>query len=149
MLRQAMQNPGKATAHKVWLRSIGSGGFLGRWQGTWTVVHELAHAWDAVNGWQFSQNLERYTGGHTDENGIYHYGGTPPKGVDNNFTRKEDLAESLTTFLYPAEAQHFISPRFNRAKNPEFFYSNYYALPRAGFIANLLGQSLQISHRTR
>ena len=31
----------------------------------WTVVHELAHAWDANHGWRLSVALERYTGGYT------------------------------------------------------------------------------------
>lgn len=31
----------------------------------WTVVHELAHAWDANYGWKLSRLLERYTGGFT------------------------------------------------------------------------------------
>lgn len=29
----------------------------------WTVVHELAHTWDAKNDWQFSAALAKYTGG--------------------------------------------------------------------------------------
>jgi len=31
----------------------------------WTVVHEFAHAWDANYGWRLSEELEKYTGGHT------------------------------------------------------------------------------------
>lgn len=31
----------------------------------WTVVHELAHAWDANYGWNLSVALEKYTGGWT------------------------------------------------------------------------------------
>ena len=31
----------------------------------WTVVHELAHTWDANYGWQLSVALERFTGGYT------------------------------------------------------------------------------------
>lgn len=31
----------------------------------WTVVHEFAHAWDAKYGWRLSEELEKYTGGHT------------------------------------------------------------------------------------
>jgi hypothetical protein len=30
---------------------------------TWTVIHELAHAWDAKNDWRFSLSLKKYTGG--------------------------------------------------------------------------------------
>jgi uncharacterized caspase-like protein len=32
---------------------------------SWTVVHELAHAWDANYGWKLSHALEKYTRGHT------------------------------------------------------------------------------------
>jgi hypothetical protein len=32
---------------------------------TWSVIHELAHAWDAKNGWNLSLELEKYTGGLT------------------------------------------------------------------------------------
>ena len=31
----------------------------------WTMVHELAHAWDANHGWGLSAALEKYTGGRT------------------------------------------------------------------------------------
>jgi hypothetical protein len=31
----------------------------------WTVVHELAHAWDGNHGWRLSVALEKYTGGFT------------------------------------------------------------------------------------
>src|SRR5690349_18051537 len=29
----------------------------------WTVIHELAHTWDAKNDWKFSEALVKYTGG--------------------------------------------------------------------------------------
>ncbi len=32
----------------------------------WSVVHELAHVWDAKNQWKLSLALEEYTGGVTD-----------------------------------------------------------------------------------
>jgi hypothetical protein len=32
---------------------------------TWSVVHELAHVWDAKNHWALSQTMEKYTGGTT------------------------------------------------------------------------------------
>jgi hypothetical protein len=31
----------------------------------WTVIHELAHVWDAKNGWRLSLALQKYTGGFT------------------------------------------------------------------------------------
>jgi hypothetical protein len=32
----------------------------------WSVIHELAHVWDAKNGWKLSLKLEEFTGGMTD-----------------------------------------------------------------------------------
>jgi len=140
-MRQAMSAPGQATAHKVWLKSIGSGGFSGQWEGTWTVVHELAHAWDAVNNWQFSKDLEDYTGGKTTRRHGYNYGGIPPKGADANFTREEDWAESVATFVYPRTAQAFIQTYY--PNTPDFQYSNYYTLPRADFVAQQVNMDPQ------
>jgi hypothetical protein len=31
----------------------------------WSVIHELAHVWDAKNQWRLSQALQKYTGGYT------------------------------------------------------------------------------------
>jgi hypothetical protein len=49
---------GEANAHKVSLSTKGT--FT-----SWTVVHELAHAWDANHGWKLSVALENHTGGFT------------------------------------------------------------------------------------
>ena len=49
---------GDAQAHLVRFNSNGS-------FSAWTVVHELAHAWDANFGWKLSVALEKYTGGST------------------------------------------------------------------------------------
>jgi len=49
---------GEALAHKVSLSSK-------RTFSAWTVVHELAHTWDANHNWQLSVALEKYTGGFT------------------------------------------------------------------------------------
>ena len=141
MMRKAMNTPGQATAHKVWLRSIGSGGFSGQWEGVWTVVHELAHTWDAVNNWQFSKELEKYTRGKTTRRHGYNYGGTPPKGADANFTREEDWAESVTAFVYPGTAQAFIQTYY--PNTPDFQYRNYYALSRASFVAQKVNMEPQ------
>jgi len=32
----------------------------------WSVIHEMAHVWDAKNQWQLSLEMEKYTGGNTD-----------------------------------------------------------------------------------
>jgi len=108
-------------------------------------VHELAHAWDAANGWRLSEELEEFTGGRTVRirtgwyrwREVYVYGGVPPKGADDNFNRREDFAESVTTFVYPGEAQLFIQRYFRDM--PEFHYDNYYRTPRALYVARLLG----------
>jgi hypothetical protein len=49
---------GEALAHRVSLSTK-------RPASAWTMIHELAHAWDANHGWQLSVALEKYTGGHT------------------------------------------------------------------------------------
>jgi hypothetical protein len=49
---------GEALAHRVSLSTQGP-------FSSWTVVHELAHAWDGNYGWRLSRELEKYTGGYT------------------------------------------------------------------------------------
>src|SRR6266498_2412600 len=49
---------GEALAHRVSLSTKGT-------FSSWTVVHELAHAWDANQHWMLSGKLEKYTGGYT------------------------------------------------------------------------------------
>jgi hypothetical protein len=34
----------------------------------WSVIHEMAHVWDAKHDWKLSAELEKYTGGFTDLN---------------------------------------------------------------------------------
>jgi hypothetical protein len=49
---------GEALSHRVSLSTKGT-------FSSWTVVHEMAHAWDANHGWKLSRLLEKYTGGYT------------------------------------------------------------------------------------
>ncbi len=49
---------GEAFAHTVSLSNKGT-------FSSWTVIHELGHAWDANYGWRLSRRLEKYTGGFT------------------------------------------------------------------------------------
>ncbi|HLO14736.1 MAG TPA: hypothetical protein VK206_07905 [Anaerolineales bacterium] len=49
---------GEALAHRVSLSTKGT-------FSSWTLVHELAHAWDATVSWSLSERLERFTGGYT------------------------------------------------------------------------------------
>jgi hypothetical protein len=116
----------------VWLNA---GGFS-----KWTVVHELAHAWDRATGWQLSRRLEEFVGAETRGIlgwlGVGEYDwrpGPPPKGADQNFNRFEDFAESVATFVYPDEAQRFIQDRFGNV--PDFHYDNYYRTQRAVYVA--------------
>jgi len=49
---------GEALKHQV---SLSTKGIFS----SWTVAHEMAHAWDANHGWNLSVIFERYTGGFT------------------------------------------------------------------------------------
>ncbi len=49
---------GEALKHQVSLSTRGT-------FSSWTVAHEMAHAWDANHGWGLSAALEKYTGGFT------------------------------------------------------------------------------------
>jgi hypothetical protein len=51
---------GEAFAHRINLSNKGT-------FSAWTVVHELAHAWDANYSWKLSRLLEKYTGGYTSQ----------------------------------------------------------------------------------
>jgi len=125
---------GLGSAHSVQLNDTG-------WD-EWTVMHEFAHAWDAATGWQLSSDLERSTGGWTELLGLgkYHPGGIPPKGADDFFTRKEDFAESVTTFVDPSGARRELNTTFRGRQ--EFQYDDYYSMPRAQFVAKQLGVNL-------
>ncbi len=49
---------GEALNHQVSLSTRGT-------FSSWTIAHEMAHAWDANHGWNLSVVFERYTGGFT------------------------------------------------------------------------------------
>jgi hypothetical protein len=127
---------------------------------SWTVVHELAHAWDANFNWGLSKKLEKYTGGYTSINAAaskwkagecdlnqmlpgcnnagYFFGGITPAGSDANFNRFEDFAESVTAYIYPIEAQRKVV-KYKEMVGYEFlFYQDYTKLPRWIFINDLL-----------
>ncbi len=73
---------GEALKHRISLSTKGT-------FSTWTIVHEMAHAWDANHQWKLSVALERYTGGFTNRTlskikrflGIWDAG---PHGEENN-----------------------------------------------------------------
>lgn len=133
----------------------------------WTVVHELAHVWDARFGWRLSRLLERYTGGRTnllamalrrvrgecDSEGRmpgcnrfgYFYGDIPPAGSDQNFNRKEDFAESVTAYVYPAMVQ----ARVDRFKDDAryralLYYPDYTQTRRWAFVDGLIKGTISV-----
>ena len=128
---------------------------------TWTVVHELGHVWDAHHGWRLSKALEAHTGGWTFRPGIllrkwlghldedrrwpgcnrfgYFYGGTPPAGSDANFSRKEDFAEAVTAYVYPAVAQSRVERFKDDGRYAEFlYYADYTRTRRWDFVDRLV-----------
>jgi hypothetical protein len=134
----------------------------------WTVVHELAHVWDANSGWRLSRTLESYTGGRTsllamtlqrmrgqcDEKRRlpgcnrfgYFYGDVPPAGSDQNFNRKEDFAESVTAYVYPA----LVQGRVDRFKDDEhyrdqLYYADYTQTRRWAFVDGLVKGTINVS----
>lgn len=106
--RAVMRYAGLGAAHRIVLNA---GGFT-----QWTVVHELAHAWDAVRGWRLSKEMQEAMGAgfahpirhfFNPGNPAWWYDpgqGPPPCGIDANFNEKEDFAEAVTAYAYPDEA---------------------------------------------
>ena len=113
----------------------------------WTIVHELAHAWDFSTGTQLSRHLQRVT--HS--NGIlallkrrspanprfwYHIGSPPPPcGTDGNFNRMEDFAESVAAFVYPDLAKEKAAKR--GLPYAIYGYDNFLETTRGKFISGL------------
>jgi len=150
----AIKHRGLATKHSI--RFTSSSASID----TWTVVHELAHVWDAGSGWRLSRALQAYTGGRTswfamqirkrrgqcDEQRRmpgcnrygYFYGGRPPAGSDQNFNRKEDFAESVAAYVYPS----LVQTRVDRFKDDEryrdlLYYPDYTQTRRWAFVDGL------------
>lgn len=115
---------------------------------TWTVVHELAHAWDFSTLCTLSLRLMVNTGSWgpipalhqiftQDSRWWYHAGSLPPPcGVDRNFNRYEDFAESVTAFVYPEIAAERAA---KKGMGYDLYgYSHFYQTPRGKFIAALI-----------
>lgn len=114
----------------------------------WTVVHELAHAWDGANGWELSNDMKssldagfNYPILHflLPNNSDYWYDpgdGPPPCGVDKLFNAREDFAESVTAYIYPDKAIDSAKERNWPYTNPIFgySYSTFFDTPRGQFI---------------
>jgi RHS repeat-associated protein len=145
--QKVMKHGGLGTAHKVTLNASNFS--------KWTVVHELAHAWDGVNSWNLSDNMQHDLGAGfrhpirhflNDNDPRYWYdpgNGPPPCGIDGNFNAKEDFAESVTAYTYLAEALAKASSG-NYPYNDSgrgYSYSGFQNTPRGQYI-----QALMVTH---
>jgi hypothetical protein len=117
---------------------------------TWTVTHELAHAWDKANGWQFSRRMRKATRSgfpckaiHRLRPGLkffwYRVGSPPPPcGVDKNFNAVEDFAEAVTAYLYPDEAA--VKAEKRAMPYQKWGYHHFHETPRGQFIRMLIDE---------
>jgi RHS repeat-associated protein len=128
----------------------------------WTVMHELAHAWDANYNWNLSKELEKFTGGYTNKTlsnikttlnlcdtdhrypgcniAGYYYGGKAPKGSDVNFNREEDFAESVTSYFYEEEAENMVRRYKGTEYEKNLYYIDYSQTSRWKFVDTLLNK---------
>jgi len=142
--QESMKSAGLGKAHSV---TLNEAGFT-----KWTVVHELGHAWDAVNGWQMSKDMQTAMGSgfahpilhfFDPDNSAYWYDpgqGPPPCGVDANFNRKEDFAEAVAAYVYPDEALLKANSRGWPYIDPQrgYSYMHFHDTPRGQFIDALM-----------
>jgi hypothetical protein len=117
----------------------------------WTIVHELAHAWDASLDWQLSKRMRKATHSYflcrwlhkrfpEDPRFWYHVGSPPPPcGAARNFNEKEDFAEADTAYLFPEEAHRRALKR--NASYEAHGFSHFHATPRGKFIAELFNKN--------
>jgi len=145
--QRVMTHGGLGSAHKVTLNASNFS--------KWTVVHELAHAWDGVNDWNLSDNMQHDLGAGF-RHPIWHFlkgndprycydpgNGPPPCGTDKNFNAKEDFAESVTANVYPAEALAKASAGNYPYNDPGrgYSFSGFQNTPRGQYI-----QALMVTH---
>ena len=142
--RAVMRYAGLGAAHRIVLNA---GGFT-----KWTVVHELAHAWDAVRGWRLSKEMQEAMGAgfahpirhfFNPGNPAWWYDpgqGPPPCGIDANFNGKEDFAEAVTAYVYPDRASQWAAERGWPYMDPGrgYAYASFLETPRGQFIVALL-----------
>jgi hypothetical protein len=144
---QPMHYGGIGKAHSVKLNQAGFD--------AWTVVHEHAHAWDGVDGWDHSRAMQKTVGaGYRDfiarflhifrpDNPEYWYlpgNSPPPCGIDRNFNAKEDFAEAVTAFVFPNMAKQRAVDRGWPYDNPTYGYAyeRFVDTPRGVFIKELM-----------
>jgi len=120
----------------------------------WAIVHEMAHAWDAKYGWEFSKALvsaissvdpntkpstcdkDKRKPGCNDAG--YIYGGIPAAGADANFNPKEDFSESVAAYVYPSEAQKKVQVYLHTNYQDLLYYKDYRTTLRWLFIKSLI-----------
>jgi len=114
---------------------------------TWTVVHEIGHAWDYSRLGTLSLRLMLAT--HSSgpfpllhslrpmqKSYWYRVGSPPPPcGVDQNFNRFEDFAEAVAAYVYPKEAYQRALVR--GYPYGHYGYNHFRQTPRGKFIAAL------------
>ena len=117
---------------------------------TWTITHELAHAWDKANDWQFSRRMRKATRSGFPCKAIhrlrptwkffwYRVGSPPPPcGVDKNFNTVEDFAEAITAYLYPDEAA--VKAQKRGMPYQKWGYQHFHETPRGQFIRMLIDE---------
>lgn len=144
-----MKYEGMADAHKVALRKDHFD--------TWTVVHELAHAWDAANDWKHSAAMQKAMGAGyhdlwcrimhifkpQDPRNWYLPGNSPPPcGIDQNFNAREDFAEAVAALVFPAVAKQRAINRSWPYTDPArgYAYSEFVNTPRGQSIQQLLAE---------
>jgi len=132
----------------------------------WTVIHELGHAWDANFHGRLSGKLEKYTGGRTEpwfgygwnmthpepcdprlpgcNRAGYIYGGTPPKGSDANFNRREDFAESVAAYVFPNEAQRWVERWHDTPYQELLWYQDYRETLRWEYVNGLINGTITV-----
>jgi hypothetical protein len=75
----------------------------------------------------------------------YFYGDVPPAGSDRNFNRKEDFAESVTAYVYPALVQQRVEPFKDDERYRELlYYTDYTRTQRWAFVDGLIKGTLTI-----
>jgi len=116
----------------------------------WTVTHELAHSLDAAYHWQLSRQMKAFTHSRfpfkalhqvfTAWQFLWYKAGSPPPpcGIDRHFNSLEDVAESITAYLFPEEAHQRAASRGYPYE--KWGYTHFHDTPRGEFIAELLNQ---------
>jgi hypothetical protein len=114
---------------------------------TWTVLHELGHAWDYASLCTYSWRMMLVTGSSgpvpflhklepMQKRYWYRVGNPPPPcGVDQNFNRFEDFAEAVAAYVYPKEA--FQRAIASGCPYGHFGYIHFHQTPRGKFIETL------------